>query len=130
MLVRAQAPLLRAVRGRWFQEQIVARDGNLIAITGLNSHSDIFDHIEQFQYYQEAPGKVTLRLVPKPSFADTERAHILGEIQTKVRDQIEIDIAILPEIPRTDRGKYRFLVQKLPVRDQARYAQTLPNSNG
>lgn len=113
-------PLLASICGRWHQEQIVAKGGNLISITALNSHSDVFNHVEHFQYVQEERGKVRLLVVTKPSFVPTEAGRILRELREKTRDQLDIELDVVSEIPRTVNGKYQFLIQKLPLRGSRR----------
>lgn len=113
---RAGLPLLKEVKGRWYQERIVTRNGNYIPITALNTHSDIFDNVKQFQYYQDSLDKVILRIVKKNTYTATDTQKILRELKRKFKNQIKLEIQFLTEIPRTDRGKYKFLVQKLPIK--------------
>jgi len=112
---RSGLPLLKEVKGRWYQERIVTKKGNHILITALNSHSDIFDNVKQFQYYQDNLDKVVLRIVRKDSYSNADTQKIWHELNTKLRNQIKLEIQFLSEIPLTDRGKYRFLVQRLPI---------------
>ncbi|MBA7465877.1 hypothetical protein ES707_01049 [subsurface metagenome] len=104
------------MKGRWYQERIVTRNGNYIPITALNTHSDIFDNVKQFQYYQDSLNKVILRIVKKDTYTVTDTQKILREFKGKFKNQIKLEIQFLTEIPRTDRGKYKFLVQKLPIK--------------
>jgi hypothetical protein len=55
-------PLLKKIEGRWLQERIITRQGSFIAITALNSHTNIFENVKQFQYFQEEKGKVILKI--------------------------------------------------------------------
>jgi len=103
------------VKGRWYQERIVTRNGNYIPITALNTHSDIFNNVKQFQYYQDSLNKIVLRIVKKDAYTAAYTQKILRELKGKLRNQLELEIQFLTEIPRTDRGKYKFLVQKLPI---------------
>jgi phenylacetate-CoA ligase len=108
-------PILKEVKGRWYQQRIVTRNGNYIPITALNTHSDIFDNVKQFQYYQDSLDKVILRIVKKGTYSSTDMGKILRELEGKLKNQIKLEIQFLTEIPRTDRGKYKFLVQKLQI---------------
>jgi len=107
-------PLVKRIEGR-LQELIVAENGNLISMAAINMHSDVFDNVEQFRFYQDTPGEVTFRLIKKNSYTEYDTAHILQELQRKMKNQVDIKIDFVEEIPRTGRGKYTFLVQKLPI---------------
>ncbi len=108
-------PLLKEIKGRWYQERIVTRNGNYIPITALNSHSDMFDNVKQFQYYQYNLDKIILRIIKKNTYTNSDTQKILRELKEKLKGQIKVEIQFISEIPRTDRGKYKFLVQKLPI---------------
>jgi len=112
---RSGLPLLKEIKGRWYQERVVTKNGNYIPITALNTHSDIFDNVKQFQYYQDSLDKIILRIVRKDNYTDIDTQKILRELNEKLKNQVKSEIQFLSEIPRTDRGKYRFLVQKLPI---------------
>lgn len=112
---RDALPLLKEIKGRWYQERIVTRNNNYIPITALNSHSDMFDNVKQFQYYQNRKDKLILRIVRKEKYTDTDTKKILAELNNKLKDQVSLEIQFITEIPLTDRGKYKFLIQKLPV---------------
>ena len=45
--------LIDSIQGRWHGDAMVAKDGNLISVTAMNTHSDIFDHAQRIQYYQD-----------------------------------------------------------------------------
>ncbi|ASS89472.1 phenylacetate--CoA ligase family protein [Aeribacillus pallidus] len=107
--------LLKGVEGRWLQEMLVTSKGNKISITAINMHSDIFDNVKQFQFYQNKPGFCILRIVKKPSYSAQDEANIVKELKKKLTDEISLDIEYVNEIERTSRGKYKFLIQEIDV---------------
>jgi phenylacetate-CoA ligase len=108
-----QYPLLERVEGR-LQEFIVTKNRRLISMTSVNTHSDVFDNVMQFQFYQERAGEVLLRIVRKPGYNDQDTEYILRELEKKFEGDVDVTISFVTEIPRTRRGKYQFLVQELP----------------
>jgi phenylacetate-CoA ligase len=84
-------------------------------MTAINFHDDIFDHIKQFQFYQEEKGRVAFRYIPKPTLNDTILQDIRRRLLVKLGDDVEIELQAVDDIPLTPRGKHRFLIQKLPV---------------
>ena len=78
-------------------------------------HSDIFDNVKQFQFYQEKKGEVTFNIVRMDTYTDSDTEYITEELHKKLGDDMKLTICFVGHIPRTERGKYRFLIQKLPV---------------
>lgn len=107
-------PLVDIIEGR-IQEAIVTKKGNLISMTAINMHSDVFDNVYQFQFYQDTPGKVALRLLTKLGYNDHDERKIYQELYKKLRDQVDLELEYVKSIPKTQRGKTSFLIQKLPI---------------
>lgn len=102
------------VEGR-LQEFVVTGTGRYISMTAINFHDDIFDHIKQFQFYQEAKGRVTFRYMPK-STCNTDVLDEIGKrLLKKLGDDVALNYERVDDIPKTKRGKHRFLIQMLPV---------------
>lgn len=105
-------PLVSAVEGR-LQEMIVGRQGNLISMTAINMHNDIFDNVYQFQFYQDTPGAIVMRIVRKKSYSEGDEMRIRGELREKLRDHVDLAFEYVDAVAKTPRGKVSFLVQKL-----------------
>jgi len=99
-------------------EYIVTERGNLIAMTAINMHSDIFDNVHQFQFYQEKKGEVFLHLVKKYTYTDHDSQNILQALHHKMGDEVRVELKFVDEIPRTKSGKYRFLIQEISINDR------------
>ncbi len=107
-------PLLERVEGR-LQDFIVTNNHRLISMTAVNMHSDVFDNVVQLQFCQEKAGEVLLRVIKKPGYNDRDTRYILEELDKKFGGDVDVTIHFVTEIRRTRRGKYQFLVQKLPL---------------
>lgn len=107
-------PLLRNVEGR-LQELIVTGTGRRISMTAINMHSDVFDNVRQFQFYQEEKGKLILNIVRRPGYAQRDTNSIRQQLQNKLGEDVELHIQFMDDIPRTSSGKFRFLIQKIPI---------------
>lgn len=107
-----QARNIECIEGRG-ADMLKTRNGNLISVTALNSHSDIFDNARRIQYYQDTPGIVVLKIVRAPDFGDDDMKKIRAELGEKFTDQMELRFAFVDDIPLTPRGKYRYLDQRL-----------------
>ncbi|MBU4312189.1 MAG: phenylacetate--CoA ligase family protein [Candidatus Omnitrophica bacterium] len=102
------------IEGR-LQEFIITTAGRYISMTAINMHDDIFNHIKQFQFYQEERGRVEFRYIPKDSFNEKEKEKIRMKLLIKLGEDMRLIFKKVNDIPLSNRGKYRFLVQKLPI---------------
>ncbi|MEM3433397.1 MAG: hypothetical protein QXP27_04430 [Candidatus Methanomethyliaceae archaeon] len=107
--------LLEDVEGR-LQEMIITAQGRYISMTAINMHSDVFDNVRQFQFYQDTPGKVILKVVPKETYSARDTEKIYKELKRKLGEDMELQIVFVTEIPTTPHGKRRFLDQRLQLR--------------
>ncbi|MCE7934635.1 MAG: phenylacetate--CoA ligase family protein [Chlorobi bacterium CHB2] len=106
--------LIDQIEGR-LQEMIVSKNGNLISMTAINMHSDVFDNLYQFQFYQDTPGKLLMKQLRRAEFSINDAEKIDRELKKKIGDQFEIEYRSVESIEGTARGKARFLIQRLDV---------------
>jgi len=107
-------PMVKKIQGR-IQEFIVTKNNRLISMTAINMHSEAFDNVKQFQFHQGKKGQVVLNVIKKSDYTEKDTEKIKLELGKKLGDDADLEIKFVDEIPRTDRGKHRFLVQKLSV---------------
>ncbi len=102
------------VEGR-LQEFIITGNGRYISMTAINMHDNIFDHIKQFQFYQEEKGELTFRFIPRETCDAQAVRDIKSRLMVKFGDDVDLKMEPVTEIPLTQRGKHRFLIQKMKV---------------
>jgi len=107
--------LVEKVEGRWLQELIVAQDNTVFPFTALNMHSDVYDNVEQFQFFQERAGELILNIVKTADYTDHDSEKIRRELGKKLGRNMKLEIEFVDHINRTKAGKFKFVVQKLPV---------------
>jgi len=122
-------PRLRDIQGRRAQETIVGKDGNSIPLAAVNSHSGIYDRVKQYQFVQDRQGKLVLLIVKDGGYTDRDTAAIIKELTGKLGESVDLSIEFRREIPRTKRGKFQFLIQKVGREGLAHSCQPLPVSN-
>jgi len=109
--------LLKKVEGR-LQEFIVANDGSLIPLGPVifGIHDMGWTKVKQIQFLQELPGELEIRVVKDPFYSDTEiKSFVLKLFIARLKGQFKLNFTLVDHIPRTKSGKYRFLIQKLPI---------------
>jgi len=107
-------PLLEKVEGR-LQEFIITRSGHPISVTPINYESEAFENIRQFQMYQEERGELIIKVVRKPTYTEEDTRQLTGELRWQLGDEVNVHVQFVDEIPRTEGGKFRYLIQKLPI---------------
>lgn len=108
-------PVLREVEGR-LQEFIVTRDRRYISVCVMGAaHFDTLDSVAETQYYQETPGRLEFRVVPRAGYSQTDRERILRAVKDKVGTEMDVTVTEVPHIERTRSGKHMMLVQKIPI---------------
>jgi len=102
------------IRGR-IQEYLVTKEGNVISILSIGAgHYNSYDYVDQAQFYQDTPGKVTL-------FVQSEHPELVKkdlmkkQMENQVKGAIEFNIEFKDKIEKSKRGKRILVVQKLDV---------------
>jgi hypothetical protein len=107
-------PVLVLESGRR-QEFILTPEGNLLSAGAINYHSSIFDGIEVFRFVQNEPAQVTFEYVPLGGPADVNESEIESELRKKLGAAIGIGFERKESIPKTARGKHRFIISTLDL---------------
>lgn len=107
--------LLKRVEGR-LQEFIISKTGNLIPLTGayalvVNSSENVIET----QFYQDKKGEIVLKIVKGEDYIDRDTRHIKDAFCKRFGNDFNLIIEFVDHIPRTQSGKYRFMIQKLPI---------------
>jgi phenylacetate-CoA ligase len=107
--------LITETYGRRTQEMLVGKLDNLISVTALNMHTDIFDNVQQLQFYQREKGKVELRIKRKTSYTERDSRRIIAALNEKMGDTMEVSITFTDQISLMPRGKFRFVIREIDV---------------
>lgn len=104
------------VEGRWLQEMVVGKSDTLISITALNMHSGLFKNVQRYQFYQDTPGKLELRVIPSSGYGEQDETIIKQTFKEKVGKELILNVKSVDSIDLTKRGKQMYLIQKLPLK--------------
>ncbi len=108
-------PIINHLRGHRTQEVLVAADRSIISWAAINMHDDTFVRVRQFQFQQETPGEVVLRIVPTAGFGveDVDRIH--RNLNKKLEGRITFEVQIVRDIPLTKSGKSTYVDQHIDI---------------
>jgi len=108
--------LVKQIEGR-LQDLVVTKDKRYITLTALifAQHFESFSRIKEMQIVQEKEGEIKIRVVKSSQYSDKDENEIMSKMNMAVGDGLNIRFEYVGYIPRTKSGKYRFLIQKLPI---------------
>jgi phenylacetate-CoA ligase len=110
-----QFQLLQNIDGR-LQEMIISRTGRYVSMTAINMHSNVFEHVKQFQFHQVTAGQVKFMIIRKPNYSDRDTQRIYVDLSKKLGSDIDLEIVFTDQISKPPNGKFRFLKQELEIR--------------
>jgi phenylacetate-CoA ligase len=107
--------ILEDVEGR-LQEFIVTKDNRLISICVMGAaHFDISESVHDSQYYQDKPGQIIFRVVPRKDYGSEDRKKIMDTLEEKARGSFTVEIQEVDRIKKSSTGKHIMIEQKLPI---------------
>lgn len=95
--------------GRWGGDFLVGRSGAKINMTVLNTHSDLLNRIEKYQFRQTRIGYCDLLLQSEHYISNEEIEKIRALFQAKLGKSIFLSCWVVKEIETTKRGKHKFV---------------------
>lgn len=97
-------------------DKIYKSDGSAITTTALNLHGDIYNYIDNMQYFQDKIGELEIRVIPQKGFNTSIKNKLLNELSVKVGKNLKISIVEVENVEYTINNKCQILIQK--IKDQ------------
>ncbi len=108
-------PLLRKIEGR-VQDFVVSKTKKLVPFTRIHHLvAESSQNVKECQFYQDTEGELVLNIVKTQHYTDSDSQKIQKGFQKILGNGFNLAIRFVDQIPRTNRGKFQFLIQKLPV---------------
>jgi len=96
-------------------EYLVTADQRLVSMLGVCGFHDEMTSVSDYQLVQTEPGRALVRLVLVPGTAPDEVLPYLKLINSKAGGAITFNFEIVGALPRTNRGKCRFIEQRIDI---------------
>jgi phenylacetate-CoA ligase len=125
-LCNRRYPLLESIEGRSY-DFLVNRRGKVIPGI-INVDSKSFKNVKQFQFYQEEPGIVYLKIVRSKFYSDSDTLLLENEMKKEFYFPelgIEIKLMFVDDIKRSSSGKTLRTDQRLRMNDYAFHVNTI-----
>ena len=108
--------VMEQIEGR-SQNIIFLNDKTRVTLTAFifGQHLPQFSGIREMQLQQDEIGKLLIRVVPNSNWKSADSEKIRKILVKSVSGKLQIDVCIVEQIPKTNRGKHRLLIQNCPV---------------
>jgi phenylacetate-CoA ligase len=106
---------VKGINSRWSQEFVFGRNGEPISAVSLDQHN-YAQAIREYQYYQDALGRIVMKVVPCKGTSRESLEAILCPIRQRVGGVLDISIEVVDQLPVGPTGKRGFVDQKLELR--------------
>ncbi|MGQ0612348.1 MAG: phenylacetate--CoA ligase family protein [Planctomycetaceae bacterium] len=107
-------PLLLPVTTK-AEDLVVLPDGRFISGSVLTHPFKPMTRIAESQIVQERRDLVRILVVPREGYGDRDEAVLLGALRDRLGGGVGVRIERVASIPRGPRGKYRWVVSKVPL---------------
>jgi phenylacetate-CoA ligase len=104
-------PMIEPIEGK-FEDVVHGAEGEPISPSLITFAFKGVHHIDSSQVAQVRPGVWEIRLVAGPGYTDEDGRQVIRNIHTMVDAKIEAYTKLVPDIPRTAAGKYRWVVNE------------------
>jgi phenylacetate-CoA ligase len=91
------------------------RDGRLIPPSVLTHPFKPLDSIEASQLVQTDLDRLLIRLIPRPEYSPKDAHHLVRELKARLGDDMRIDIELVESLPRTARGKFKWVISEIEL---------------
>jgi hypothetical protein len=95
--------------------RLVTADQRLVSMLGVCGFHDEMTSVSDYQLIQTEPGRALVRLVLVPGTEQDDVLPYLKLINSKAGGAINFDFEIVEALPRSNRGKCRFIDQRIDV---------------
>lgn len=107
-------PLFERIEGR-IQEMVITKNNTTMTLNPLffGQHMEAYSNINEFQVIQEKKGELILNIVKSKKFNQEDEIEIIKTISSVSNNQLDVIFNYVGSIPKTGRGKHKFLIQKM-----------------
>lgn len=101
------------IEGR-LQEIVLTATGRPLSTSMLNMHDDTYAGIQRFRFRQREPGELIFEYIPQNGDSSIAQ-RVERRFAAKLGDDMQLVAREVSELPQTERGKHRLLVQEMDL---------------
>ncbi len=103
----------RLVGHKRSEVHLVSKNGQEIFKGAMTLHVEELKKIKRYQYVQNEPGKVELRIVQAEPLSESELKSVRDYITRRCEGLLDVEIKFVQELQLTTRGKYNWAVNNI-----------------
>lgn len=111
------------------EDLVVLPDGRFISASVLTHPFKPMTLVKESQIVQERPDLVRVLLVPRPGYDARDESRLLSALRERLGAGVSVRIEQVREIARGPRGKFRWVISRVPLRFGARSTANLYGGN-
>lgn len=104
-------PMIEAVVGK-YEDVVCTGNGSPVSASLVTFVFKEMQRIEKSQVAQVGVGQWEVRIAPGPGFNTNDREKLIRRFHTLIDPDLKIDVVLVKDIPRTEAGKYRWVVNE------------------
>jgi len=97
------------------EDIITSTDGRYISSSILNALTHHMTSIIEHQIIQESRDRTVVKMVVSSDFTDNDSEFLINGLHGVLGEDMNIELEFVDEIPRTNAGKYRWVISKVPL---------------
>jgi phenylacetate-CoA ligase len=103
-------PIIKNIQGRWDKNLIFKKDGTYITTTSINLHNELYKFIDGFQYIQNQPGELIVRIVKNQLFEFQHEEMLLKHFSGAMGENSQVKIEYAETLQMQPNGKFELLI--------------------
>ena len=108
-------PLLEAVTTK-AEDIVITPDGRFISPSVLTHPFKPMHNIEKSQLIQESHDHLLIKVVKRDGYTEKDTEVLLREMHKRVGEKMRVTIEYVEDIERSQNGKYRWVISRLPLK--------------
>jgi phenylacetate-CoA ligase len=89
---------------------LIGRKGSRMSAAALDVRGTCFDHVIRYQYYQQRPGQLVVRVIPNSMYSAADERDIIVTHEKKLWNEMNVVVQRVDDIALTVSGKQRRFV--------------------
>ena len=95
---------------------LITEDGNRLVTVDFTPESPrFFKGIDEYQFFQDAPGRCTIRYIPSPDGTPEDAKNIARDLQVRAQNRIAFSVEQVKSLGAGRAGKRAFIDQRLDI---------------
>jgi phenylacetate-CoA ligase len=97
------------------EDIVVTPEGKLISSSVLTHPFKPIDAVQESQIVQEKIDLLRIKIVRREDFSESDSDHLIAALRERVGPKMHIELEFVDNIARTQAGKFRWVISKIPL---------------